>query len=281
MAKVLSGKEVSEALQETVKARVSVLQEKGVPPKLVTIRVGENGSDIAYESSATKKLGTMNVLVENAVLPMTATQEDLFDMVKEQGAREEVHGILVFQPLPSGWDEEILRTTLNPAKDVDCTTLENLGKLLAGKPRFCPGAPAGVMALLAHYNMDLTGKTVALIGRSTVVGRPLAQLLTSAGATVTICHSKTVNLSQVCQKADILVTSAGVPKLVGKDFVHKDQIVVDVSTNVVDGKLCGDISVDEIADIVEAYTPTPGGIGAITTTILASQVVDACESLIK
>lgn len=275
MARILSGKEVSERLQGEISSRIAGLD---VVPKLATVRVGEQGADVAYEANATKKLRGMGLEVENVVLSGDSEQ-DLMTQVGELGERADIHGILVFQPLPEGWNTDLLRTTLNPEKDIDCSTWENLGKLLAGAPRFVPGAPGAVMELLSHYAVDLVGKEVAVIGRSTVVGRPLAQLLTSAGATVTVCHSKSKNLAEVCRSAEILVTSAGVANLVTGEFVHDKQIVVDVSTNVVDGKLCGDICLETVSEKAESYTPTPGGIGAICTTVLAKQVVKACENL--
>lgn len=280
MAKILSGKEVSEHLQEKTKIRIESIEKSvGVTPKLATVRVGENEADKAYENGATKKFQAMGLDVENIVLAGDCEERAMLDTVEWLGNRTDVHGILVFQPLPSAWNVELLRTTLNPAKDVDCSTLENLGKLLGGQPRFVPGAPGAVMALLDYFGIDLEGKSVCLLGRSTVVGRPLSQLLTSAGATVTVCHTKTKNMAELAKASEILITSAGVPNLITKDFVHENQIVVDVSTNVVNGKLCGDIALEEIDSIVASYTPTPGGIGAITTTILAQQVVRACESL--
>lgn len=275
MSTILSGKEVSEKLGASVKLRAE--QGKKIP-KLATLRVGDNGADVAYEASATKKLSSFGLEVENAVLDITCTQEEFMAQLKTLGDREDVHGILVFQPLPSHLDTDALRTSLNPLKDVDCTTFENLGKLLSGAARFIPGAPGGVMALLQHFEIDVSGKNVVVIGRSTVVGRPLAQLLTTAGATVTVCHSKSTDVAEICRGCDILITSAGVPNLITKRFVHEDQIVIDVSTNVVDGKLCGDIH-PEICEIVQSYTPTPGGIGAITTAVLAHQVVRAAEGV--
>lgn len=276
MAEILSGKTVSEALMEKLAIRI---EAQSVTPKLATLRVGDNDADKAYENNASNKLRKMGLVVENLTLESGCKEQAMLDSVQWLNSRNDVHGILVFQPLPKDWDTELLRTTLNPIKDVDCSTLENLGKLIADTPRYIPGAPAGVMAVLDHYNIPLSGANVCLIGRSTVVGRPLSQLLTSRGATVTICHSRTKNLAKVAKDSEILITSAGVPNLVGKDFVHENQVVIDVSTNVVDGKLCGDINLEEVSQIVKAYTPTPGGIGAITTTILAQQVVKACETL--
>lgn len=275
MAMILSGKEVSEQLQEHIKIRVETLKHT---PKLATLRVGENDADKAYEGSATKKFQSLGLAVENVVLEEQCTQEEFVAQLQTLGEQEDIHGILVFQPLPSHLSVEVLRTSLNPMKDVDCSTFENLGKLLSGNPRFIPGAPGAVMMLLQHFQIDVAGKNIALIGRSTVVGRPLGQLLTTAGATVTMCHSKSKDLASICKQSDILITSAGVPNLVTKEFVHGEQIVIDVSTNVVDGKLCGDIDPD-IAHIVKAYTPTPGGIGAVTTAVLAHQVVRASESV--
>lgn len=263
---ILSGKEVAEAINQTLNCNHS--------PKLATIRVGEDPADIAYETSAKKKLENLGLSVETVVLPATITQEELNAVIVAQNENTAVHGILVFQPLPKHLSA--LHLPIAPEKDVDCTTLLSQGKLVAGLDGFKAGAPAAVMATLAHFNIPLEGKNIALIGRSSVVGKPLALLLIQGGATVTICHSKTKNLPQIAKASDILITSAGKANFITPDFVHPEQVVIDVSTNVVEGKLCGDLS-PEVHDLVHAYTPTPGGIGAVTTSILAQQVVKASQ----
>ncbi len=262
---ILSGKDVAEAIQKNLQVTN--------PPTLAMIRVGDNPSDMAYEKGATTKLTALGLKVDALHLPETVTQADLDSHIQSLNNCAEIHGILVFQPLPA----HLSAMSISSEKDVDCSTLESLGKLVTGQKGFHPGAPAAVMALLQHYNIDIQGKNVTLIGRSTVVGKPLALLLTQAGATVTICHSKTQNLPQVAKNSDILITSAGKPNLITADFVHPEQYVIDISTNVVDGKLCGDID-PQIHDLVKGYTPTPGGIGAICTTILAKQVVEASQA---
>ncbi len=261
---ILSGKAVAEALQSNFQFTQA--------PRLVTLRVGEQEADIAYEAGAGKKLALLGLEVEHLVFPQSVSQSQLDDAILQLNQRKDVQGILVFQPLPSHLNASVL--PIAPEKDVDCSTFPQQGRLVAGVDGFLPGAPAAVLATLAHYDIPLEGKNVTLIGRSTVVGRPLALLLMQQGATVTVCHSKTKNLASVAQASDILITSAGKANLITADFVHPQQIVIDISTNMVNGKLQGDIH-PEIHDIVAAYTPTPGGIGAVCTTILAQQVVKA------
>ncbi|MFI3253309.1 MAG: bifunctional 5,10-methylenetetrahydrofolate dehydrogenase/5,10-methenyltetrahydrofolate cyclohydrolase [Eubacteriales bacterium] len=262
----LSGKKVAEALKKKMKCSTH--------PILATLRVGEVPSDVAYERGLGKRLLELGMEVKHFTLPDTVSQEELNQKIEELNNDKHIHGIIVFQPLPHGLSAHAIA----PNKDVDCSTLINQGKLLAGLPCYQPNAAAAVIALLEHYRIPLLGTKVTLIGRSSVVGRPLSILLIQAGATVTVCNSQTKNLPQIARSSGILISAVGQPNFITPEFVHDKQLVVDIGTNYVDGKLCGDIS-PEIHHIVGGYTPTPGGIGPVTTMVLAKQVADSTIGL--
>lgn len=273
MAQKLTGKEVRAALGQGITAQLAL---SPVTPTLATLRLGEDPSDLAYESSAKKSLEALGLALCPQVLPREASLETLIQTLTALGQDPEIHGILLFQPLPphlSGHLDQI-RQAIPPQKDIDCGSSHNLGLLLTQEPQFLPCTPGGVMALLQHYQIPLLGKKVTLIGRSLVVGRPLALLLIQAGATLTLCHSASKDLAGEARNSEILVSATGKPGLITPDFVHPQQIVIDVGTTMVEGKLCGDLS-PEAAALVQAYTPTPGGTGGVTTLILARQLVQA------
>ncbi len=262
----LSGLKVAAALKKQMRCSTH--------PHLATVRVGENPIDVSYEVGLGKKLLELGMDVEHFHLPETVSQEDLDKQIEELNQNKHVHGIILFQPLPHGLHPHAIA----PNKDVDCSTLINQGKLLAGLPCYLPNAAGAVMALLEHYHIPLQGTNVTLIGRSSVVGRPLSILLIQAGATVTVCNSKTRNLAQIARCSGILISAVGQANFITREFVHENQVVVDIGTNYIDGKVCGDIS-PEIHHIVAGYTPTPGGIGPVTTAVLAKQVAQSTIGL--
>lgn len=249
-------------------------QSLTVTPKLVTLRLGESGADMAYERNATAKMKKFGFEVDNLVHPTTLSQDKLLEILRELDQDSGVHGILLFQPLPPHIDIMAVRHALSPIKDIDCTSIENLGLILSGNTRYAPCAPAAVMALLNHYDIGVAGKNITIIGSSLVVGRPLSMLLSTHRATITVCNQLTPDVADEARKADILITGTGSPYLVNSKFVHPEQIVIDVGTTMVDGALCGDVS-PEVYDLVKGYTPTPRGVGGITTTILAKHLVEA------
>ena len=286
MAKQLLGKEVTEALNAKMTARCEALKEKGIEPKLAIVRCGENPSDISYEKGAMKRAETIGVLTERILLPEDVSKEDLIAKIKELNADTSVHGVLLFRPLPKHlkpYQSEI-ENTLAAEKDVDCMTdLSNAGVYEGKELGFPPCTPQACMEILDYYGIELKGKNVCVIGRSLVVGKPVAMMLMAKHATITVCHTRTVDVESIAKKAEIIVTSAGVLNSLTKDYVSPGQIVIDVSINwdptKKEGKggIAGDAVFDEVEPIVEAITPVPGGVGSVTTSVLIDHVVTAAE----
>lgn len=280
MAKQLLGKEVTAALNERIKNKVAKLKEKGVEPTLAIVRVGENGSDLSYEKGATKRCDTLGVAVKKYVLPLDVSQEELLKVIDEINHDDKIHGVLMFRPLPKTLNQAVIENALDPRKDIDCMTdLSNSGVFTGKQIGFPPCTPQACMEILDHYGIDPKGKKAVVIGRSLVVGKPAAMMLLKKNATVTICHTKTVDMPSVAREADILLVAAGHAKTVGADFVRPGQVVIDVGINYNEetGKICGDVDYDAVEPIVEAITPVPGGVGSVTTSVLVSHVVEAAE----
>ena len=290
MAKKLLGKEVNEALVAALQTRTAALREKGVTPTLGIIRLGENPSDLSYEKGATKRAEEVGVAVKNYILPEDASKEDVLKVIDEVNADPSVHGVLMFRPLPKHLkaDQDEICNRLAPCKDVDSMThMSNAGVFEGQDLGYAPCTPAACMEILDYYGIDCKGKNAVVIGRSLVVGKPAAMMLMGKNATVTVCHTKTVNTAEICKGADIIVTAAGVLNSLTKDFVREGQIVIDVSmnwnpekiTSKGKGGMSGDCVFDEVEPIVEAITPVPGGVGAVTTTVLMKHVVEAAEKI--
>ena len=288
MAKQLLGKEVTDALNANLQERTAALREKGVVPTLGIIRVGENPSDLSYEKGATKRAELVGVAVKNYVLPEDATKEQVLAVVDEVNADASVHGVLMFRPLPKHLkaDQNEICNRLDPKKDVDCMThMSNAGVFEGLDLGYAPCTPAACMEILDYYGIDCKGKNAVVIGRSLVVGKPAAMMLMQKNATVTICHTKTVNTAEICRNADIIVSAAGVLNSLTADYVRPGQVVIDVSMNwnpekiTAKGKggMSGDCVFEEVEPIVEAITPVPGGVGAVTTSVLMKHVVEAAE----
>ena len=290
MAKRLLGKEVNEALVASLQTRTAALKEKGINPCLGIIRLGENPSDLSYEKGATKRAEEVGVAVKNYILPEDASKEDVLKVIDEVNADASVHGVLMFRPLPKHLkaDQDEICNRLAPCKDVDSMThMSNAGVFEGQDLGYAPCTPAACMEILDYYGIDCKGKNAVVIGRSLVVGKPAAMMLMGKNATVTVCHTRTVNTSEICRNADIIVTAAGVLNSLTKDFVREGQIVIDVSmnwnpekiTSKGKGGMSGDCVFDEVEPIVEAITPVPGGVGAVTTTVLMKHVVEAAEKV--
>ena len=290
MAKQLLGKEVNEALVAALQTRTAALKEKGVTPTLGIIRLGENPSDLSYEKGATKRAEEVGVAIKNYILPEETTKEELLKVIDGINADESVHGVLMFRPLPKHLkaDQDEICNRLDPKKDVDSMThMSNAGVFEGQDLGYAPCTPAACMEILDYYGIDCKGKNAVVIGRSLVVGKPAAMMLMGKNATVTVCHTKTVNTAEICKKADIIVTAAGVLGSLTKDFVSEGQIVIDVSmnwnpekiTSKGKGGMSGDCVFDEVEPIVGAITPVPGGVGAVTTTVLMKHVVEAAEKI--
>ena len=290
MAKRLLGKEVNEALVANLQTRTAALKEKGVTATLGIIRLGENPSDLSYERGATKRAEEVGVAVKNFVLPEDATKEDVLKVIDQVNADATIHGVLMFRPLPKHLkaDQDEICNRLDPKKDVDSMThMSNAGVFEGQDLGYAPCTPAACMEILDYYGIDCKGKNAVVIGRSLVVGKPAGMMLMGKNATVTTCHTRTVNTAEICKRADIIVTAAGVLNSLTKDFVREGQIVIDVSmnwnpekiTSKGKGGMSGDCVFEEVEPIVEAITPVPGGVGAVTTTVLMKHVVEAAEKV--
>ncbi len=277
MARQLLGKEVTAALNERIKADVAALNEKGIKPTLGIIRVGERPDDLSYERGATKRCETLGVEYKKYLLPADVSQEELLKVIDEVNNDDAIHGVLMFRPLPKHINQTVVENALAAEKDVDCQTDASLGGVFTGKKvGFPPCTPQACMEILDHYGIDCTGKKAVVIGRSLVVGKPAAMMLIKKNATVTVCHTKTVDMPSVTREADIVIVAAGRAGVVGAEYVSEGQIVIDVGINVNDeGKLCGDVDYAAVEPIVDSITPVPGGVGSVTTSVLVGHVVEA------
>ena len=277
MAKRLLGKEVTAALNERIKADAEALKAKGVNPTLCIIRVGENESDISYERGATKRCETLGVACEKILLPEDVSQEELLATIDKVNKNDQIHGVLLFRPLPKHLDQSVIENALDPAKDVDCMTDGSMSGVFTGKNvGFPPCTPQACMEILDHYGIDCTGKKAVVVGRSLVVGKPAAMMLIKKNATVTVCHTRTVDMPSVVREADIVIVAAGRAGVVDDTYLRAGQVVIDVGINVnAEGKLCGDVDFEKAEPIVEAITPVPGGVGSVTTSVLVGHVVEA------
>ena len=278
MAQLLKGLPVANALTEVLAERVAALKEKEMIPTLAILRVGQREDDISYETGAMKRCAKVGIAVRQYLLEADCTKEELLDTVRQINEDNTIHGCLMFRPLADRGMEEAACALLAPEKDVDCMTSQSLATVFTGKGAGYPPCTAeGCIELLDHYGIDLQGKRVTVIGRSLVIGKPVSMMLQSRNATVTMCHTKTVNLAETCRNAEILVVAAGKAGVVDESFVSPGQIVVDVGIHVnAEGKLCGDVKFDSVEPIVKAITPVPGGVGSVTTAVLAKHVVEAC-----
>ncbi len=279
MAKRLLGKEVTAALNERIKADAEALKAKGVNLTLCIIRVGENESDISYERGATKRCETLGVACEKILLPEDVSQEELLATIDKVNKNDQIHGVLLFRPLPKHLDQSVIENALDPAKDVDCMTDGSMSGVFTGKNvGFPPCTPQACMEILDHYGIDCTGKKAVVVGRSLVVGKPAAMMLIKKNATVTVCHTRTVDMPSVVREADIVIVAAGRAGVVDDTYLRAGQVVIDVGINVnAEGKLCGDVDFEKAEPIVEAITPVPGGVGSVTTSVLVGHVVEAAK----
>lgn len=282
MAEKLLGKSVTTSINERIMNGVEALAEKGVVPKLAIVRIGGNESDMAYERGAVKRCETLGVAYEKFLLSIDVTTEEVVELIEKINKDNTIHGCLLFRPLPKHLDAEKIENTLDPAKDVDCMTERSIGAVFTGKNvGYPPCTPQACMEILRYYGYDLKGKNVTVIGRSLVVGKPVAMMCMKENATITICHTRTVNMPEITKKADILIVAAGRPRIVGADYVSEGQVVIDVGINVDEnGNMCGDVDFDAVEPIVSAITPVPGGVGGVTTSVLLSHVVEAAKKTV-
>lgn len=279
MAQLLKGAEVVSALNETIQADVAALLSRGVTPTLAILRVGDKPDDLAYERGAMKRAETVGVAVRQIALPQTVSQEALLAEIEKINSDESIHGCLMLRPLPKHIDDLRAREALLPEKDIDGITEGSLAGVFTGTKRgFPPCTAQACMEILRHYQIDLAGKNAIVIGRSLVIGKPVAMMLLGQNATVTICHTKSKDMPALTKKADILIVAAGKPGVVGAEYVSAGQIVLDVGINFnAEGKMTGDADFAAVEPIVGAITPVPGGVGTVTTSVLMAHVVEAAK----
>lgn len=280
MAKILKGKDVVDRLNDELIKEVNTLKAEGIIPTLGILRVGERPDDLSYERGAVKRCDLIGVATQVTVLPEDVTEKEFFDTLDKLNKDSNIHGILMFRPLPKHLNEQRAREALLASKDVDgCTDLSLAGVFTNTKLGFPPCTAEAAMEILKYYKIPVAGKKVAVIGRSLVIGRPVAMMLMHENATVTICHTKTIDVPSITRAADIVVVASGQMESVGKDFVSEGQTIIDVGIgwNEEKGKLCGDVCFDEVEGVVDAITPVPGGVGGVTTSILVKHVVEAAK----
>ena len=275
----LGGKEVGDAILVSLAPKIEELGKKGIVPTLGVLRVGAREDDLAYERGLKKKFESAGCGVKVLELPADVSQEDLDKGFDSLNDADDIHGILVFRPLPKGLSDAHMRSAIKPSKDSDCMDIRNMAGILSGdKNAAGPCTAEAVVRLIEHYGIETRGKKTVVVGRSLVIGRPVALMLIARDATVTVCHTKTNDLPGECRNADIIVACCGVAKTIGPDYLREGQIVIDVGMNVdEEGKLCGDVDYDKVSEIAEAVTPVPGGVGSITTAILLKHVVVNAE----
>ena len=279
MNNIIDGKKISLEIKEEIKRFVEKRKEKGLRgPKIASILVGNDGGSIYYINNQEKVATSLGIEFDKVILEEDIKEEKLIDIISKLNKDKCVDGIILQLPLPSTLNEKKIINSISPKKDIDCLTYINQGKLYCGEDVFLPCTPNSVITLLERYNIDLQGKNVVVIGRSNIVGKPVAQLLLNKNATVTICHSKTSNLKDICKKADILIVAIGRAKYINREYINKKSIVIDVGTSSLNGKITGDVDFDDIIDEVEMLTPVPGGVGALTTTLL---IKNSCEALVN
>ncbi|AKL94527.1 bifunctional 5,10-methylene-tetrahydrofolate dehydrogenase / methenyl-tetrahydrofolate cyclohydrolase FolD [Clostridium aceticum] len=279
MGQVIKGKPVADKISEDLVVEIEGLKGKGIQPKLAIVRVGARSDDLAYEKGALSKCKKVGVETEVFELAEDITQDDFVKELKKLNEDKAVNGILIFRPLPKQLDESVIKYVIAPEKDVDCFSPVNVGKMTEGdKTGFPPCTPTAVMEILKFYEVELQGKDCAVIGASMVVGKPTALLLLNENATISVCHIFTKDSAKVASQAEVVVVGVGVPRLVKENWIANGAVVIDVGINVdAEGNMCGDVDFDNVQEKAAMITPVPGGVGSVTTSILAKHVVKACK----
>lgn len=279
-AERINGKAIADEIKKEAAAEAAALKAQGVEPCLAVILVGNDSASQVYVNNKKKACEAVGIRSVSYTLDENAEESELLQLVDTLNLDSSVHGILVQLPLPEHMDETKVIVAISPEKDVDCFHPMNVGRLTSGLDGFLPCTPAGVIEILKRTGHDIAGKNCAIIGRSNLVGKPLALLMTRENATVTLCHSKTQNLAEVCRRADILVSAAGKAELVTGDMVKDGAVVIDVGMNRnAEGKLCGDVVYDEAAEKASAVTPVPGGVGLMTVAMLMKNCIRAAKKV--
>lgn len=279
MGEIIKGKPVADSITEELIQEVELLSVRGITPKLAIVRVGARGDDLAYEKGALTKCKKVGIETQVVELAADITQDDFIAKLQELNNDASVNGILIFRPLPQQLDESVIKYIISPEKDVDCFSPVNVGKMTEGdETGFPPCTPTAVMEILKFYDVDVKGKDVTVVGASMVLGKPVSILLLNAYATVTTCRSTTKDPAKKAREADIVVVGVGVPKFVKGDWVKEGAVVIDVGINVdEEGNMCGDADFENIVEKASMITPVPGGVGSVTTSILAKHVIKACK----
>ncbi len=282
MAEILSAKKVVDAMSDDLAPRIASLKEHGIDPTLTIVRVGDRPDDLSYERSIAKRAKNLGIAIDSVVLSESATTEDLIDVIQDIDNDNAIHGCLLLRPLPAGIDDRIVCETLVPEKDVDGITQASLAGVFTGSGYgFAPATAQACLEMLDGYDIAVQGKHVVVVGRSLVVGRPVAMMLMTRNATVTICHSKTTDLAAMTRSADVVVCAMGRARALGAAYFKAGQVVLDVGINVDEqGNLCGDVDFEAVQNIVDAITPVPGGLGSLTTMTTMAHVISAAEAFL-
>lgn len=278
MAVIIDGREVAKKIKEELKEKVNELKEKGIYSKLAVIMIGKDKASEIYVRNKSRDCDYVGIEYEEFFLEESITMETLLNLIDELNKRDDIHGILLQSPIPEHLDIRKAFNKIDYRKDVDGFNPINVGKLLIGEDTFIPCTPLGVIKLLEQYNIQIEGKNAVVIGRSNIVGKPLSQYLLNKDATVTVCHSKTKNLKEITSKADILISAVGKPKVITRDMVKENAVIIDVGINrTPDGKIVGDVDYDNLLDKVSYITPVPGGVGQMTRAMLINNIIKAAE----
>lgn len=276
--KLIDGKAASAKLREDLKREVEALEQEGITPGLAVVIVGNNQASRVYVNNKKRACAELGIYSEEYALPEETTQRELIELVQKLNTKPDIDGILVQLPLPEQIDEQAVIEAIAPEKDVDAFNVRNVGRIMVGDYKFAPCTPAGVMELLSQNGIDVQGKECVVVGRSNIVGKPMAMLLLHQNATVTLCHSRTKNLKEVCRRADILVTAVGKTKFFTPEYVKPGAVVIDVGMNRDEaGRLCGDVDFASVSEIAGAITPVPGGVGPMTITMLMKNTIAAAK----
>jgi len=272
----LSGKEISKSIKADLK---ELIEASGITPVLAAVIFGDDEGSVMYAKSKTRTAAKLGIEVEIIHYPDIARTDEALAKIEDIASDPHFHGIILEEPLPDGIDPYPIREAIPPEKDVDCTTVVNLGKIISGDPQFYPATPKAVVEILEHYDIPIEGRHVVIVGRSRTVGLPLANMLLRKGktgnSTVTVCHSRTQNLADFTKRADILVVAVGRPKFIGREHVTENTVVIDVGTNYVGDKLLGDVDYADLEGYVKAITPVPGGVGPVTVAELLRNVYNS------
>lgn len=278
MNKIIDGREVSRSIKENIKSFVeNRKQENKQVLKMASILVGNDGGSKYYLNSQEKIATSLGILFDKIILDENTKEEELISLIDKLNNDISIYGIMLQLPLPKHINEKKVVNTISPKKDIDCLTYENVGKLYLGEDAFLPCTPNSIITLLKEYNVKLEGKEVVILGRSNIVGKPAFQMFLNENATVTVCHSKTKNLKEICKRADILVAAIGSPKFINSEYIKDGAIIIDVGTSSFEGKITGDVDFDSVLEKVSLITPVPGGVGALTTILLINNVCEAVK----